>query len=370
MLENIAGQLVSYARYDCAERELLEAHEEHRRARDPGALSGRGWLAAEVHLHGRHWGQVIALELDSPLADEDRVVLERGAVAVALELLYEERAEQLRARVRGTFLVDLMSSRIQESDAIQRASALDFPRRHGNLVAAAIGWRSDRWTELGDGPDDAWVPVMPSLQAALAPDRPAVLGLHAGRVLLVCAVGDVEPDDQLLSSIAADLRRPLARRGLGEDDVTIAFGASEPTWTGAGEQLARAASAVLAARAASPSPWRDARRGSVLDLLYALRRAPDLLNFAREQLGPLFDERDERRRELLHTLEVYLACSGRKADAARELHLTRQSLYLRLRRVHELTGVDLDDPDALLGLHLAVRTLRLTQALAPEERLR
>jgi PucR family transcriptional regulator, purine catabolism regulatory protein len=127
---------------------------------------------------------------------------------------------------------------------------------------------------------------------------------------------------------------------------------------------------VLAVRAASPSSWRDARRGSVLDLLYALRRAPDLLNFAREQLGPLFDERDERSRELLHTLEVYFACSGRKADAARALHLTRQSLYLRLQRVSELIGVDLEDSDSLLGLHLAVRTLRLTQALAPEERLR
>ncbi|MDQ6820012.1 MAG: hypothetical protein M3076_06695, partial [Actinomycetota bacterium] len=63
----------------------------------PGALSGRGWLAAEVRLHGRPWGQLTAHELDAPLADGDRVVLERGAVAVALELLYEQHTEQLRA---------------------------------------------------------------------------------------------------------------------------------------------------------------------------------------------------------------------------------------------------------------------------------
>lgn len=369
-LENVAGQLASYARYRSTEQDLFEARERQHRVRDPGALSGRGWLAAEVRLNGRPWGQLTAHDLDSPLTDEGRIVLERGAVAVALELLYEQHAEHLRARTRGAFLVDLMQSRMKESDAIQRAMALDFPRRHGNLLAAAIGWRSGRWSELGDSPDDAWVPIMPSLQAALGRDRPALLALHAGRILVVCAVGDAEPDEHLLTAIATDLRRPLARRGLGEQDAAIAFAAAGPTWSGAGEQLGRAAGAVLSARAGSPMLWRDARRSSVGDLLYALRRAPDLLKFAREQLGPLFDERDERSRDLLHTLEVYLECSGRKADAARALHLTRQSLYLRLARLQKLLGVDLEDPDSLLALHVAVRTLRLTQALAPEERLR
>jgi purine catabolism regulator len=157
---------------------------------------------------------------------------------------------------------------------------------------------------------------------------------------------------------------------VSEEDATIAFAGAESTWTAAGAQLSRASSAVLAARATSATLWRDARRSSVVDLLYALRRTPDLLEFTREQLGPLFDERDDRSRELLRTLEVYLECSGSKADAARALHLTRQSLYLRLGRLQRVLGIDLDDPDAMLGLHLAVRTLRLTQALAPEERLR
>jgi purine catabolism regulator len=126
---------------------------------------------------------------------------------------------------------------------------------------------------------------------------------------------------------------------------------------------------VLSARATPPTAWRDAAHGSVVDLLYALRRSPELLAFARDQLGPLFDPSDPRRLEQLRTLEAYLANSGRKADAARALHLTRQSLYLRLERLERVLGVDLEDPDALLALHLAVRALRLTQALSPEERL-
>ena len=41
---------------------------------------------------------------------------------------------------------------------------------------------------------------------------------------------------------------------------------------------------------------------------------------------------------------------------------------MRIERIEALLGVDLDDPDVLLGLHLAVRSLRLNQALAPQDR--
>ena len=371
LLENVANQLVAFAAHESPEQEVLEAREEYRLAHDRGDTSGRGWVAAEVRVRGRPWGQVIALELDSAVEEHDRIAVQRAAVAVGLELLYEQHEEQLRARARGTFLVDLMQERLQEAAAVRRATALDFPRRTGALLPAALAWRSDRWVEVADSADDAWATLMPTLRAAIASHRPSLLGLHDGRLLVVLGLGDseAEPSDELLDSLAAALRRPLERRGFALGDVAIAFGGAESGWAGVGRRLNRAAQAVGAARAADAVPWQDARRGSIVELLYAIRSSPELLIFAREQLGPLFDARDQRERELLHTLEVYLASGGRKAEAARLLHLERQSLYLRLQRVERLLGVDLDDPDAVLGLHLAVRALRVTEALAPEQRL-
>jgi purine catabolism regulator len=347
-VENIVGQLVGYATYESGEAELLEAHAEYRRARGSGALEGRGWLAVEVYSSGHLWGQVTALELDSPLQREDRAVLERGSQAVALQLLDSQHGEQLRDRARGTFLVDLMHGRISESDAARRAAALEFP--------------------LAATPDAAWGALIPSLRAFVG-QRPLLLGLHAGMVLMICRLADADPSREQLDALAAELRSPLRHRGLGAADVAVAFGGSHPGWTGAAHRLERAATGVLSARATTPSLWRDAGHGSVVDLLYALRRSPELLAFARDQLGPLFDPADGRNQELLRTLEAYLAHSGRKAEAARVLHLTRQSLYLRLERLERLLDVDLEDPDVILALHLAVRALRLTQALSPDERL-
>jgi PucR family transcriptional regulator, purine catabolism regulatory protein len=364
-LENVAGQLVGYATHDSGEQALLEAHMEYRRSRVPGELEGHGWLAVEVISGGQVWGQITAHQLDAPLVAEDGAILARGAQAVALRLMDEQHGEQLR----GSFLTELLEGRVAEADAERRATALDFVRRPDQrLLSAALGWRSQSHLELAGAAQQAWAPLLPSLRAALGLDRAALLGLHAGRLLIICAVGREDPVDEQLDALAADLRGPLERRGLGIRDVAIAFGGSDETWVGAGRRLERAAESVLAARASPPVTWRDARRAALVDLLYALHRRPELLRFAREQLGPLFEERAPRERDLLRTLEVYLDSGGRKAEAARALHLERQSLYLRLERLGQLLDADLDDADTRLALHLAVRALRLTQALDPEER--
>ena len=50
-------------------------------------------------------------------------------------------------------------------------------------------------------------------------------------------------------------------------------------------------------------------------------------------------------------------------EAARALHLERQSLYLRLHRIEEALGVSLEDEDVVLGLHLAVRARRFRRGM-------
>jgi purine catabolism regulator len=367
VLENLAGQPLSFATYESGERELLEAHLEYRRSREPGELAGAGWLAVEISSSGHPWGQLTALELDSPLGEAERAVLARGAEAVALSLLGEQHGERLRERARGTFLAELMQGRVSEADAARRARALDFPPNRGLLLAGALRWRSERWSELGATPAEALSALLPALRAS-ARQRSMILG-PAGEVLLIVAsVGEREPGQQQLDALAAELRAPLRRRGLGEEDLTLVLAGAERSWLAVGRGLERAAAAALAAKATPPTCWRDARRQTLIDLLYALRGSPELLAFTREQLEPLFAERDPRRRELLHTLEAFLESGAHKADSARALHITRQTLYLRLQRIEQLLGVELQDPDTRLGLHLALRAIRLTEALSPSER--
>ncbi|MFQ1000697.1 PucR family transcriptional regulator [Modestobacter sp. SSW1-42] len=67
---------------------------------------------------------------------------------------------------------------------------------------------------------------------------------------------------------------------------------------------------------------------------------------------------------LTATAEVWLDCAGSPQRAAARLCIHRQTLYYRLGRIEELTGLDLAEGADRLLLHLGVRAARLTGSFA------
>ncbi|MEU6573827.1 helix-turn-helix domain-containing protein [Streptomyces sp. NPDC046805] len=63
--------------------------------------------------------------------------------------------------------------------------------------------------------------------------------------------------------------------------------------------------------------------------------------------------------ELARTAETYLDYAGQAGRTAAALGIHRQTLYYRLSRVEHLTGLDLDDGEDRLLLHMALKGARL-----------
>ena len=64
--------------------------------------------------------------------------------------------------------------------------------------------------------------------------------------------------------------------------------------------------------------------------------------------------------QLLDALEGLLDAGGDVADAARALSMHRATLYRRLARIEQLTGLDLSRGDDRLLAHLGLRIFRLS----------
>ncbi|MGZ4540750.1 MAG: helix-turn-helix domain-containing protein [Blastococcus sp.] len=62
---------------------------------------------------------------------------------------------------------------------------------------------------------------------------------------------------------------------------------------------------------------------------------------------------------LTRTAEAFLDCAGSASRAARVLQIHRQTLYYRLARIAELTGLDPADGEARLLLHTSLKAARL-----------
>ncbi|WP_329023608.1 PucR family transcriptional regulator [Streptomyces sp. NBC_00690] len=115
----------------------------------------------------------------------------------------------------------------------------------------------------------------------------------------------------------------------------------------------QASSAARAARAAPRfgpvAQWADIGPYRILTALPGdLPQDPAVL--------PLFDGSHP---DLIHTAETYLDCGGQASRTASALGIHRQTLYYRLSRVEQLTGLDLADGEDRLLLHMALKTARL-----------
>jgi len=84
--------------------------------------------------------------------------------------------------------------------------------------------------------------------------------------------------------------------------------------------------------------------------------APDAaISVARRILGPVLAPPEAECHVLLVTLTSWFAEQGATSQAADRLHVHRNTVRYRLRRVEELTGRSLTPPSGIAELHLAWR---------------
>ncbi|WP_416973149.1 PucR family transcriptional regulator [Streptomyces sp. 4F14] len=224
----------------------------------------------------------------------------------------------------------------------------DLSRELRAVLDAEAGWQRDMAvaelrTAVGDRADGAcvvvcvtpWAAEVPSVRTV--PGAVALCGVTQGLAVLVRLRPGVDAGVRLLERAGADAVAGVSapRVGLGELGLS---------WT-------EASSAARAARAEPRfGPVAEWGRIGAYRLLTALGPAAD------PAVAPLLSP---SQRELARTAEVYLDCAGQAGRTAAVLGIHRQTLYYRLSRVEQLTGLDLGDGEDRLLLHMALKGARL-----------
>ncbi|MEV0642140.1 PucR family transcriptional regulator [Streptomyces sp. NPDC050619] len=313
----------------------------------PGGGPGTGSVRARI----------VVLPVRGPLAPVHRMAAERAAGILAVVLMQARQEEELAARGRGDFLTDLAEGRIAARDAPAQARVLGFKPGDSPLLPMVM--------KLGEAlsPGGGWAVLARAVAEELASvGVPVLLGVRPveGRVPLLVGLRSDAERSAVADRVAAALRAGVERAGMqrpGAQPPVVVVGVAGG-WAAASAGLRHAAETATAAQGLSDRPWYDARRLDIDLLLWRLRDHPDLAAFVDRAIGPVRDHDSRSKPPLLPTLETYLAHAGRKAETARELHLNRQTLYNRLARIGELLGTDLDDPQTVLALSLALRARR------------
>jgi hypothetical protein len=279
-------------------------------------------------------------------------VRHRGVVLGYVWLLADDPgpgAPQLDAAMEVTTRIGALLADEQQAGA-------DLTRELRAVLTAERGWQRDMavahtvvcvapWPSAGD-PDEA-----PS--ARTVPHATALCTVPWGAEGQQCLAVLVRLRSTDLGGPAEAVAARLLKDGAA--DTPRAAGIGRPR-TGLSDLGTAWQEATAAARAALAeprfAPVADWSRIGPYRLLTSL--SPESAHDP--AVGPLLSPAHH---ELARTAEVYLDCAGQAGRTAAELGIHRQTLYYRLSRVEQLTGLDLDDGEDRLLLHMGLKRARL-----------
>ena len=296
---------------------------------------------------------VLALRIPAsrPIDAEERDIAASIAAQTAVGIKTVRMIERLTEHnAIKDFLEDLSAGRLPAQDLRERGRALgcDVDRPHLVLLAVPKAGAAGR----------SWDDVARALEVAAGREFPgSIFDRRDGAVR-----GLVHPGSRDEAQAAEKLRAIHATLNA---DHPLAIGLSHRCEGAAGSRTGfeEAEHAVTAAAVVSATPGVV----SFDDLgayKYLLRVSQD--GRARDPRGEALktlEEYDARHRsQLLLTLEEYLKRRGNIAQAAQTLYVHPNTLRQRLRRIHDLTGLDVQHEDWLM-IEIELKLLRLEHAL-------
>jgi DNA-binding PucR family transcriptional regulator len=243
---------------------------------------------------------------------------------------------------------DLLARAAELSLDLQDGASVIVARAHPQ-VPTEEGWRARARAVAERG---ARAVVGKSL-AALS-ERDGAAGVE---ILLLVPGGDEPAAARAADGVLREMESALAGYTFALGRSRIAEDASE---------LPRAAGeALLAANVAEGSAPEGGslafeQTGAYRLLLSAMTDNPgELQRFYAETVEPLVAYDEQYETELLGTLETFLEADGNVAGTAQRLFTHRHTIYYRLERVRELTGLDVSSSDGREKLSLGLKAMRV-----------
>jgi sugar diacid utilization regulator len=336
------------------------------------------------------WGATLAVAARSPA--EERALLSKGEgvssiplrVADAVVGTLHMRAKTAPSVSMQRLLVTMIASEVERVRAPERVSetaAADFMgallRRELTEREELIAQARELSLEVADGAsvivarahpqtptDEGWrararavaergARAVVSRSIAALSDRDGTVGAE----VLLLVPGSEEPlAARAAEAVLRELEAALAgytfaigRSRIAEDPVDLPRAVSE---------------ALLAANVAQGGSDGPAlafeQTGAYRLLLSAMSENPaELQRFYAETVEPLVAYDEQYETDLMRTLETFLEADGNVAGTAQRLFTHRHTIYYRLERVRDLSGLDVSSSDGREKLSLGLKSMRV-----------
>ena len=319
-------------------------------------LGMKSRLCQPIRWQGQLLGLLLVIDSDLSMTEADKREVGRVGNDIAVTMAAEQLNQDRLARDLEAAVLDLLGP----DPARREAGLREFDRLGAIRPARFVSLTAVELIMEDEAVDSA--ESTSALRIATSAVARARSGYAAGVVIggrgVLLQTWDRSPAHDRLRAQAVELRDALSSI-LGERSVSVAgVGRAHTALLDAHRSFDDACLALLAARRVPAfGGLAFAEELGPLSLLLRLPEAELTTDLLPEPLARLRDKDPSGR--LVETLRCYLDHGGAAPATAAALHLHRTSLYYRMDRIQEFTGMDLADGRARLMLHLGLYLLDL-----------
>ncbi|BAC14909.1 hypothetical conserved protein [Oceanobacillus iheyensis HTE831] len=293
-------------------------------------------------------------------------IIEHAATTIALWLSKRNAIEETKIRLRSDFVDELAKGYFQSyEEAVSRAGLLGY-ELHNEYVcivgfAENMGRIFERRVQEGHT-FESWKKSMHRyieeeiIYAATTLERQWLLTRNE-EVFLIYLQVEHQTDHEYATDFLDMIDRRLQHL---LPDIEMIWGLGKRV-----KHFSDYHVSYQQARTALKIGYRKEKRRTWYDqtgldrILLNLYEFDDMQEMMKNTITPLIKYEAERQMDLIGTFTAFHQYRGNVSQTARSLHLHRQSLLYRLRKIESLTGLSLNNSDHLFLLELCLKTWKI-----------
>jgi purine catabolism regulator len=359
LLANLIHQVLVYELLDSLPELVVEAwrsvsHQTSVAGKTEHVQGAGGWLITPVGARGEIWGR-LAMQLNGETpSDRKLAILERAAMALAMNRLAERDRQTLELQSHRSLLADVIAGTAPVEELEARAKALGVVVKGRALVACVIKLKDEPDISDDVGQESRGRDIGQWIAGAAREARVPVLisTMSSGLVGMLATFPNsskVGPDLERLAKAVIS-----AVKSHGEERPIIGVGSRVDSLREVRRSFREAEQVSDAADDAPQKAYYELPDIRIRGLMHLLRGDARVQTFCDRELGRLLALDRAESIQLIKVLKMFLEAAGNKSSAAAALRLSRPALYSKLTRIEEILGVNLETAESRLSLHLAL----------------
>ncbi|MEW5920924.1 MAG: GAF domain-containing protein [Bacillota bacterium] len=315
-------------------------------------------------------GYITAVKRGREFKKTDSMALEQAATALALEFMKQRIAFETEFRLKGDFVDDLFAGNYGEDELKKRAHHLGYDLgafKRVVLISCSAQQKDEHEKAVISLSSETVLREIRNLIHDRFPG--SIVAAKSDRINILLSVKDYIPAHELKEQIKNFSFALFSSVGhyLSHDDLNAGVGKNASSIRELRESYEEALQCLQVMKifgTGGQVVFLDDL--GLFSLFLPLHDKKKLISFAVRYIEPIFAYDEEHGMNLLPTLRSFLEHNCNYQETVSALFIHANTLRYRLKRIQELTGIDLNKIEDRVNAYMALQIVQLLKVLKPD----